>query len=218
MSTQLDVFIYGLVYVGVSLIFGTITLYLAIKSFEKLTRDIDDMKEMRENNVAVALINGAIVFSVAMFITEAVASAMEAFKNSIFDYSGNLTVAYRLKIYGIMLSHFILTFIISFLVLWIAVQIFIHLTRSIDEFEEIKKNNHAVGIFLAVFIISITLILKPAVGKLLKGIIPFPEVSTSPRVSLIVDRSSTTIAYNFNDIIDVETGLKPVSTDVADEI
>jgi len=64
--------------------------------------------------------------------------------------------------------------------------IFIRLTRSIDEFAEIKKNNHAVGIFLSAFIISIALIIKPGVGKLLKGIVPFPEVSSSPRVSTLV--------------------------------
>jgi len=188
MSTQLDVFIYGLVHVLVSLVFGTMTLFLVLKGFNALTRGIDDMKEIRLNNVAVSLVNGAIVFSVALFVSEAVEAAMEAFKNNIFLFAGETALGYKLKIYGIMLGHLVLAAIISFMVLWISIQIFIRLTRSIDEFAEISKNNHAVGIFLAVFIISMALILKPGVGKLLKGIVPFPQVTGTPRVSLVENR------------------------------
>lgn len=187
MSTQLDVFIYGLVYVLVSLVFGTLTLFLVLKGFNALTRGIDDMKEIRLNNVAVALVNAAIVFSVALFVSEAVEAAMEAFKNNIFLFAGETALGYKLKIYGIMLAHLVLAALISFMVLWLSIQIFIHLTRSIDEFTEIGKNNHAVGIFLAVFIISMALILKPGVGKLLKGIIPFPQVTGTPRISYLQD-------------------------------
>ncbi len=183
MTTQFDVFIYGLVYLLVSVIFGTITLFIVLKFFTILTRDIDDMEELRNNNIAVSLINSAIVFSTALFISESIGVSMEAFKNNIFDYAGPASASFKLKIYGIMLSHFILSVVLAFLVLWLSIQIFIHLTRSLDEFAEIKKNNHAVGIFLAVFILSMALILKPGIGKLLKGIVPFPEVSSSPRAS-----------------------------------
>ncbi len=183
MTTQFDVFLYGLVYLLVSLVFGTLTLFIVLKCFNVLTRDIDDMEELRNNNIAVSLINSAIVFSTALFISESVGASMEAFKNNIFDYAGPATAFFKLKIYGIMLAHFVLSVVLAFLVLWLSIQIFIHLTRSLDEFAEIKKNNHAVGIFLAVFILSMALILKPGVGKLLKGIVPFPEVSSSPRAS-----------------------------------
>ena len=57
MSTQLDVFVYGLVYVILSLLFGTLTLFLFMKVFSALTRNIDDFQEIRRNNIAVALVN-----------------------------------------------------------------------------------------------------------------------------------------------------------------
>ena len=186
MATQLDVFIYGLVYVLVSLLFGTLTLFLFMKVFNALTRDIDDFQEIRQNNIAVALVNGAIIFSVALFIDESVGAAMEAFKNTIYNYGGPTTLMFKVKIYFIMFLHFFLSVLVAFSVLWIATKFFTLLTTSIDEFAEIKKNNQAVAIVLAVFIISMALILKPGVGKLLKGIIPFPEVSSSPRIGLIL--------------------------------
>jgi uncharacterized membrane protein YjfL (UPF0719 family) len=186
MSTQLDVLIYGLVYVIISLVFGSLTIFLFLKVFNALTRDIDDFEEMRRNNVAVALVNAAIIFSVALFISEAVAAAMEAFKNNIYNYGGSTTMMYKMKIYIIMFTHFTLSVILSFGVLWLSMKFFTILTTSIDEFAEIKKNNQAVAILLSVFIISMALILKPGIGKLLKGIIPFPEVSSSPRTSMML--------------------------------
>jgi len=195
MSTQLDVLLYGIIYLAVSLVFGTLILFLVVKLFNVLTRDIDDIQELKRNNIAVAVLNAAIVFSVAMFVSEAVEAAMEAFKNNIFGFAGSTTFAGRLVIYGIMISHFILAAVISFIVLWIAIQLFIHLTRSLDEFSEIKKNNVAVGIFLAAFIVSMSLIMKPGVGRLLKGIVPFPRVASSPRAELVAPQRPEAVAH-----------------------
>lgn len=186
MTTQFDIFLYGLIYVLISLVFGTITLFLFVKVFNALTRDIDDMAEMKRNNIAVALINAAIIFSVALFIEESVGAAMEAFKNNIFNYVGPTTLMFKIKIYIVMFIHFALSIIVSFFVLWLSMKFFTILTTSVDEFAEIKKNNQAVAIFLSVFVISMALILKPGIGKLLKGIIPLPEVSSSPRTELHV--------------------------------
>jgi uncharacterized membrane protein YjfL (UPF0719 family) len=187
MTTQLDVLIYGLVYVAVSLVMGTLTLFVFFKAFNALTRGINDIQEIRQNNVSVAMVNSAMVFSVALFISEAAEASMEAFKNTIFNYAVSISFTGKLAIYGIMLAHFVLAAAISFLILWISIALFVRLTRTIDEFAEIKKNNQAVGIFLSVFIISMALILKPGVGKVLRGLIPFPQVSSSPRVSLSID-------------------------------
>jgi uncharacterized membrane protein YjfL (UPF0719 family) len=200
MTTQLSIFLYGFIYVVVSLLFGTITLFLFIKVFDALTRDIDDMAEMKKNNIAVALINAAIIFSVALFIEESVGAAMEAFKNNIFNYAGPTTLMFKIKIYIVMFIHFSLSIIISFFVLWLSIKFFTLLTTNLDEFAEIKKNNQAIAIFLSVFIISMALILKPGMGKLLKGIIPLPEVSSSPRAELMIpmhDSGHTHISGTF---------------------
>ena len=199
MTTQLDMFIYGVVYVAISLILGSLTLYLFIRIFNFLTKGIDDIQEIKQNNIAVSLINSAIVFSVALFISEAADAAMEAFKNNIFSYAGPSTLTYKLTIYGIMLSHFVLAALISFAVLWLAICIFMKLTTAIDEFAEIKKNNIAVGIFMAAFILSMAVIIKPGVGRLLKGIIPFPEVSSSPRTAQMLHRDSCGVGFHERD-------------------
>ncbi|MCX7679189.1 MAG: DUF350 domain-containing protein [Spirochaetes bacterium] len=196
MTTQFDVFFYGLIYVIVSLVFGTLTIFLFIKVFNALTRDIDDMTEMKNNNIAVALINSAIIFSVALFISESIAAAMEAFKNNIFNYIGPTTMMFKIKIYIVMFIHFALSIIISFSLLWLSMKFFTFLTTTLDEFAEIKKNNQAVAIFLSAFIISIALILKPGVGKLLKGIIPLPEVQNSPRTELHINHSKSIESAN----------------------
>ena len=172
--TQGAMLLYGLVYTLIALIFGTLILFLLFKLFNALTRNIDDMREIRQNNVAVALVNSAVVFSVALFISESVMSAMEAFKNNIIVFGSELNSLQKVKTFGIMLAHFLIAAVLSFFILWLSMRIFVALTRSVDEFAEIKKNNQAVGILLSVVIISMTIIIKPGVGKLLKGIIHYP--------------------------------------------
>ncbi len=189
MTTQSDVLLYGAIYVAVSLIMGTATLFVFFKAFHLLTRNIDDIQEIKKNNISVAMINSAMVFSVALFVAEAADAAMEAFKNTIFNYAAVISLKGKLLIFGIMLSHFVLAALIAFAVLWLSIALFIRLTRTIDEFAEIRRDNRAVGIYLSVFIISIALILKPGVGRLLKGLIPFPDATSSPKISLADSRS-----------------------------
>lgn len=172
--TQTSMLVYGLVYLGVSLIFGTLTVFLFFKLFNVLTRKIDDMQEIKQNNVAVAILNAAVVFAVALFISEAIESAMEAFKNNIVVFGSQLSSGQKVKTYFIMLAHFVIAVLISFLVLWLSIRIFVGLTRSIDEFDEIKKNNQSVAIIMAVVILAMSIIIKPGIGKLLKGFISYP--------------------------------------------
>ncbi len=172
--TQMAMLVYGLVYLIVALVFGVLTIYLFFKIFNVLTRNIDDINEIKQNNLAVGIINAAVVFAVSLFINESIQTAMEVFKNNIIVYGANLSGWEKTQTYFIMVAHYVISLLLAFFLLWISIKIFTKLTRSIDEFEEIKKNNHAVGLLLAVVILSMSIIIKPGIGKFLKGIISYP--------------------------------------------
>ena len=76
-----------------------------------------------------------------------------------------------------MLGHIILAGIIAFGSIYLALKIFMRLTKDLDELKEIKENNIAVSIFLSVIIISIALLLEPGLQTILNALIPFPPVS-----------------------------------------
>jgi hypothetical protein len=69
---------------------------------------------------------------------------------------------------SISLLQFIASLFISIISLWFGVRGFTWLTRNIDEFEEIKKNNIAVSILMASIIITLALFLQNGIEKLLQ--------------------------------------------------
>ena len=76
-------------------------------------------------------------------------------------------------------STYILSMAIFFLCfsIYIALKIFIWLTKDLDELKEVKENNIAVGILLGIIIVSIALLLQPGIVTVLDSLIPFPTIS-----------------------------------------
>jgi len=61
----------------------------------------------------------------------------------------------------------------------LSVKLFTLMTKSINEFEEISKNNIAVSILTATIIISISLLVKDSLYLLLESFVPYPDI---PRI------------------------------------
>ena len=53
---------------------------------------------------------------------------------------------------------------------------FTYMTNKINEFDEIRKNNIAVGIITATLVISISIIIKESIYLLLESFVPYPEI------------------------------------------
>ena len=51
------------------------------------------------------------------------------------------------------------------------------LTQGIHEYREIRNNNLAVALIVAVTIISITLILKESIAVLISALLPYPQAT-----------------------------------------
>jgi len=88
------------------------------------------------------------------------------------DYDG-LLVLDGLKYTGLFLTIIIITIA---LVIFISIKLFTYMTKSINEFQEIKKNNIAVAILTATIIISISLLVKESMYLLLETFVPYPEL------------------------------------------
>jgi len=54
------------------------------------------------------------------------------------------------------------------------------LTPRIDQYEEIKNDNRAVALFMALFIVGICLLMSSGVSGLTKALIPFPRIGSIP--------------------------------------
>ncbi|MCK5198896.1 MAG: DUF350 domain-containing protein, partial [Spirochaetales bacterium] len=113
-----------------------------------------------------AILSGSFIFSMGLMMKSAVNPLIQSIFRAIFyndeglpGMLGNLSMS---------LLQFIVSLFISIVSLWFGVRGFTWLTRNIDEFEEIKKNNIAVSILMAVVIITLALFLQNGVEKLLQ--------------------------------------------------
>ena len=165
----------GIVQVVLSLLIAVTLIYLASKIFRKLISGINETEELKKNNVAVAILNGSIVLALILVVKKSIESSVTIFANTLRNPNSVLSSYFESAL--IMLGHIILGGIIAFTVIYIALQIFISLTKDLDELKEIKESNTAVGILLGIIIVSIALLLQPGVDTILNSLIPFPEVS-----------------------------------------
>ncbi|MCU0332970.1 MAG: DUF350 domain-containing protein [Ignavibacteriaceae bacterium] len=172
---DLILLITGIVQVFLSLIVAVTLVYLSSKIFRKLISGINETEELKKNNVAVAILNGSIVLALILVVKKSIESAITIFGNILRNPEAD--VSSYIKSAVIMLGHIILGGLIAFTAIYTALQIFIWLTKDLDELKEIKENNTAVGILLGIIIVSMALLLQQGVDTILNSLIPFPPVS-----------------------------------------
>jgi len=174
-TMDLILLITGIVQIFLSLLIAVLLVYFSSKIFKKMISGINETEELKKNNVAVAILNGSIVLALVIVVKKSIESAITIFGNILRNPDAVLSSYIQSAL--IMLGHILLGGIIAFTSIYAALQIFIWLTKDLDELKEIKENNTAVGILLGIIIVSMALLLQQGVDTVLNSLIPFPQVS-----------------------------------------
>jgi uncharacterized membrane protein YjfL (UPF0719 family) len=172
---NLILLITGLVQIALSLLVAVFLVYFTSKIFRKLITGINETEELKRNNISVAILNGSIILALIIVVKESIDSSITIFANTLRNPDAGFSIFLESAL--IMLGHIILGGVIGFTAIYLALQIFIWLTKDLDELKEIKENNIAVGILLGIIIVSIALLLQPGIVTVLDSLIPFPPVS-----------------------------------------
>lgn len=172
---DLSLFIAGILQLFLSLIIGLAFIYTGFRFFHKRIKAIDEISELKKNNIAVAILNGSIILSLVIMVKNAIEPAITTFSLTLRNPDSTLTSF--LQTAAIMLIQIIVAGIIAYIAIYIALNLYTFLTKDLDEFEEIKKNNIAVSIVLGVVIISVSLLMQQGIKSILDALIPFPTIS-----------------------------------------
>ncbi len=157
-------------------LFGVIfILFISLKTFDLLTKNIDESAELKSNNFAVSVLMSAFLFSMMLIMQGPISSANGTLLLSLQQKAGMAGISVAI---GKIVLYFIMAAVFAFIVLWIAMKAFMLLTSSIDEMAEIKNNKTAVSIIIAVLLISTALIVASGLPSLLEGIVPLNRVLT----------------------------------------
>jgi uncharacterized membrane protein YjfL (UPF0719 family) len=165
------IFYYGLLELGISILIGVLVLYISYRLIDKLIRK---KYEIEISNTAYAIFCSGVLFSVAYLISGIKAPILNSIRmvQDQVDYDGIILLD-GLKYTGLFL---IIILIVITLVNFLSIFLFTVMTKDVKEFEEIKKNNIAVGIITAVVIISISLLAKDSLYLILEAFVPYPEM------------------------------------------
>jgi len=165
----LDSLIVGLGIALAQLVLGLLlamgSVYLGIKMFDKLTEGVDEMAELKKGNAAVAILLGAIIFSIASVVEGGVFGLTQ----SIIP---GLTIMELAAALVIGIVNLVLGVVLAILSIYIAISMLDRITESIDEFREIRRGNVAVAIMMAAVLFSVSFVIRGAVVAMASALSP----------------------------------------------
>lgn len=160
--------------IGSGLLLGVIILYGFFKVIRALARKRYGIEGF---NTSFGLVTAAILFSAGYIMSSIISPVIATFRMLMRRNPGIGSLLGKGALYTLI--YFALATVFSFLVVVISYLLFTGFTRKINEAEEIKNNNLAIGMILGVVIIVISLLVKEGFVMLTEAIVPFPELPKS---------------------------------------
>ncbi len=151
------------------LIFGTYRLFLI------LTPRFDEEVQLKKKNASVGIVLGSILLGEALVVKQAIYPVMSVIQIFVLGQEKNLKNFFQMLGYGA--GYVLLAGIFAVGCILFSTWLFNKLTPKINQYEEIKENNIAIALFMALFIIAISLLISAGVAGLIRALIPFPEIS-----------------------------------------
>tara|TARA_B100000925_G_scaffold282132_1_gene254674 strand:+ start:442 stop:960 length:519 start_codon:yes stop_codon:yes gene_type:complete len=166
-----EIFTYALTELFFSVILGITLLYLTYKSLHKF---FEKKYKIKDYNLSFSIVISSILLSVAYLISDIKSPILNSIKmvSSQADYQGSIIFDGFKYTFLFLLIVIVAISIIIFISIWL----FTLMTKNIDEFKEIKKNNISIGLLLGVIIFSISLMVKESLYFLIETFVPYPEV------------------------------------------
>jgi uncharacterized membrane protein YjfL (UPF0719 family) len=158
----------GLVQLVIAIIFAVVALYVGFAVLGKITKGIDEEKELAKGNVAVGILVAAVFVAIALVVQSGV-SGLSVGINKALNV-GILSVD-GLTIVGIALIQLVLGIVLAVGAIYLALNILDKLTKGVEEFEELKKGNVAVALEMAGVIIAVAVIIQSGVIGITAAII-----------------------------------------------
>jgi uncharacterized membrane protein YjfL (UPF0719 family) len=150
----------GLLQLLISIIFSVVALYVGFAVLSKITKNIDEEKELAKGNVAVGIIVAAVFVAIALVVQSGVSGLSvginKAVSVGILSFDGLLAI-------GVAFIQLILGIMLAVGAIYLALYILDKLTKEVEEFEEIKKGNVAVALEMGGVIIAVAVIIQSGV-------------------------------------------------------
>jgi len=160
--------IVGIVQLIVAIVFAVVALYIGFWTLGKVTKGIDEEKELAKGNTAVGIIVAAVFVAIAIVVESGVKGLSvgigKALSEGLFSMNGMIAI-------GLSVFQLILGIALAVGAIYLALNILDKLTKGVEEFEELKKGNVAVALEMAGVIIAVAVIIQSGVLGITAAII-----------------------------------------------
>ncbi len=150
----------GIIQLIIAIIFAVVALYIGFSVFGRITKGIDEEKEVQKGNVAIGILMLSVFIGIAIVVQSGVAGLSTgiatAFNVGIFSLSGIAAIIAAIV-------QLILGIALAVGAIYLALRVLDHLTKGIDEFKEIQKGNIAVALEMAGVIIATSVIIQSGI-------------------------------------------------------
>lgn len=150
----------SVVQVLVSLGFAMLAVYAGIRIFDKFTKGIDEMAELKRGNTAVGIILAAVILSYATVI----AGGVGALTSVVLGIGSQSLSATVVSFVGALVNLLIGLGLAS-AAIYIALSIFGKITKGMDEQQEIARGNLAVAFLLAGILLAVSTVIAAGVAS-----------------------------------------------------
>jgi uncharacterized membrane protein YjfL (UPF0719 family) len=166
----------GIATLTISVLLAVLVIHLGFVLFQHLTVRINEAQELRDNNIAVAVLSGGYILSLGLIVKSALGPLLQTVY--LMTYGDQFTAWEILSRAGFMVLQVLAALLIAVLALLAGLGIFSRLTRHLDQIAEIRKNNIAVAIVMAVTLVTFALFIEEGVASLLQAIVPAPPIQS----------------------------------------
>ncbi len=150
----------GLIQLLISIIFAVLALYIGFAVLGRITKGIDEEKELAKGNAAVGIIVASVFVAIALVVQSGVSGLSVGINKALIV--GILSVDGLLAV-GVAFVQLILGIVLAVAAIYLALNILDKLTKGVEEFEEIKKGNVAVALEMGGVIIAVAVIIQSGV-------------------------------------------------------
>jgi len=160
--------IVGIVQLIVAIVFAVVALYIGFWTLGKVTKGIDEEKELAKGNTAVGIIVAAVFVAIAIVVESGVKGLSVGIGKALSEglFSMNGMIAISLSVFQLILG-----IALAVGAIYLALNILDKLTKGVEEFEELKKGNVAVALEMAGVIIAVAVIIQSGVLGITAAII-----------------------------------------------
>jgi len=169
MADILFSFVVLLIQLFLGILFAVLSVYFALRLFDVMTEEIDEIAELKRGNIAVALVLFTIIVSIATITSQGIQQFENIFNATTFSLP-MFMISFIMAIVqlGVVL-------LIAVLTIYTAIKVLDTLTVGIDELKELKKGNIAVALLICAVIYTVSFIVAVSISGIENLLIFQPE-------------------------------------------